>query len=71
MESNERKTALEVWQGLEKEYQIKSLSNSIYLKQKYSCFKFEENKSIDENLDVFLKLISDLGSLNIHFTDED
>lgn len=31
----------------------------------------DENKSIEENLDKFLKLVDDLASLNINVSDED
>lgn len=41
------------------------------MKQKFSCFKFEENKTIDENLDGFLKLLSDLANININISEED
>ena len=30
-----------------------------------------ESKSIEENLDMFLKLVHDLASLNIYVADED
>lgn len=53
------KTALVVWKALEREYKTKSLPNRICLKHKFSCFKFEEHKTIEENLDMFLKLVAD------------
>ena len=37
----------------------------------FASFKMEEHKSIEENLDVFLKLVDDLASLNINVSDED
>ncbi|KAG7559229.1 Ribonuclease H-like superfamily [Arabidopsis thaliana x Arabidopsis arenosa] len=64
-------TALGVWRALERDYQSKSLPNRIYLKQRFSCFKFEENKSIEENLDIFLKLVDDFASLTINISNED
>ena len=51
-------TALGMWKSLEKLYQLKSLPNMIYLKKQFSCYKMEEDKSIEENVDIFLKLIA-------------
>ena len=64
-------TALGMWKALEQDYQTKSLPNRIYLKQSFASFKMEEWKSIEENLDTFLKLIADLASLKIVVSDED
>ena len=43
----------------------------IYQKQIFASFKMEERKSIEENLDTFLKLIADLTSLKIVVSHED
>ncbi|CAA7021882.1 unnamed protein product [Microthlaspi erraticum] len=64
-------TALGVWKALEKDYQTKTLPNRIYLKQRFASFKMEEHKSVEDNLDVFLRLVDDLASLNINVSDED
>ena len=64
-------TALGMWKSLEKMYQLKSLPNRIYLKEQFYCYKMEEDKSIEENVDIFLKLIADLESLKVTVTDED
>ncbi|KAL0733932.1 hypothetical protein Bca4012_010142 [Brassica carinata] len=64
-------TALAMWKALEAEYQTKTLPNHIYMKQKYAGFRMEEHKSIEENLDVFLKLVADLASLDIKISEED
>ncbi|CAA7029322.1 unnamed protein product [Microthlaspi erraticum] len=63
-------TAQGMWKALESDYQTKSLPNRIYLKQIFASYKMEEGKSIEENLDSFLKLIADLASLNIKISDE-
>ena len=65
------KTALDMWKALERSYQTKSLPNQIYMKQRFYCFKMEENKSLDENMDVFLKLVSDLASVQVNISEED
>ena len=64
-------TALGMWKALEKNYQTKSLPNRIYLKKQFSCYKMEEDKTIEENVDIFLKLIADLESLKVTISDED
>lgn len=63
-------TALGMWKALKRDYQTKTLPNRIYLKQQFASFKMEESKSIEENMDCFLKLIADLSSLN-NVSDED
>lgn len=64
-------TALGMWRALERDYQTKSLPNRIYLKKKFSCFKMEEEKPMEENFDQFLKLFADLASIKIEISDED
>lgn len=64
-------TALGIWKALERDYQTKSLPNRIYLKQRFASFKMDDQKSIEQNLDMFLKLVNDLESLNIKISDED
>ncbi|KAL0756048.1 hypothetical protein Bca101_093716 [Brassica carinata] len=64
-------TTLGMWKALERDYQTKSLPNMIYLKKKFSCFKMEEEKPMEENFDQFLKLVADLASIKIDISDED
>lgn len=58
-------TAMGVWKALEADYETKTLPKRIYLKQRFANFKMSEQKTTEENLDVFLKLVDDLASLNI------
>ena len=53
-------SALGIWKALERDYQTKSLPNRIYLKQRFASYRKDEQKSIEQNLDVFLKLVNDL-----------
>ena len=64
-------TAYAMLKALERDYQTKTLPNRIYLKQQFASFKMDESKSVEENMDGFLKLIGDLASLNITISDED
>ena len=50
---------------------IKSLVNRLYLKQALHSFKMQDDKSIDEQLDVFNKLILDLENIDVSIDDED
>lgn len=61
--------ALGMWKALERDYQTKSLPNRIYLKKKFSCFRMEEDKAMEENFDSFLKLVADLASIKIDILD--
>ena len=60
-----------IWKRLEEIYMVKSFSNGIYLKQKLFGFKMHEGKSIDENIDEYIKLVLDLESLGVKIEDED
>lgn len=65
------KTALEMWTALESTYQIKSLPNRFYLKQRFYSYKMDEDKNLDKNIDAFTKLVSDLASLDVELSEED
>ena len=65
-------TTLRMVKPFERDYQSKSLPNFMYLKKKFSCFRMEENKPMEENFySSFLKLLADLASIKIYFSDED
>ncbi|XP_013700092.1 uncharacterized protein LOC106403857 [Brassica napus] len=65
-------TTLRMVKAFERDYQSKSLPNFMYLKKKFSCFRMEENKPMEENFySSFLKLLADLASIKIYFSDED
>lgn len=54
-----------MWKFLEKMYQFKFFLNMIYLEKQFFCYKMEEDKLIEENVDVFLKLVDDLESIKV------
>lgn len=64
-------TAAAMWNKLEQTFMTKSLPSRVYLKQKFYGFKMDEGKSVDENLNDFTKLLSDLCSLNVKIEEED
>ena len=63
------KTAAEMWLKLEQLFMSKALPTRIYLKQRFHSFKMDETKSIEENLDDFMKFVSDLENLEIEVDD--
>ena len=65
------KTAAAMWLKLEQLYMTKTLPSRIYLKQKFYSFKMDEGKTVDNNINDFTKLISDLESLEVEIDEED
>lgn len=63
-------TAADMWSMLNKLYTETSLPNRIYLQLRFYTFKMSESKSIDENVDDFLKLVADLNNLQVEVTEE-
>ena len=55
---------------LESLYMTKSLTNKIYLKTKLFWFKMQEDKSLEENLDEFNKVVIDLENIGEKIDDE-
>ena len=49
---SKEKTAVGIWSKLEDLYMTKSLVNHLYLKQALYSFKMQENKMVEEQLDV-------------------
>ena len=63
-------TSALIWTALERLYNSKTLPNRIHLQHKFYTFKMIESKSIDENIDDFLKLVSGLSSVNVSVLEE-
>ena len=68
---SKEKSAAAVWAKLESLYMTKSLVNRLTLKQALYSFRMTENKSVQEQLDVFNKLIQDLENIDVEISDED
>ena len=69
--ASKEKTVAGVWSKLEGLYMTKSLVNQLYRKQALYSFKMHEDKSIDEQLHTFNKLILDLEQIDVTVDDED
>lgn len=70
-EIKKEKTAAEIWNRLDTLYQAKTVPNRLFLKQRLFGFKMDEQKSLKDNKDEFLKLIQDLESISVEVDDED
>jgi len=57
------KTAAEAWATLDKLYLVKTLPNRVYLQLKVYNYRMQDSKTLEENIDEFLKMISDLSNL--------
>lgn len=65
------KSVCDMWNNLEQLYMTKALPNRIYLKQRFYGYKMDENKSIDESIDEFTKLHTDLENIEVKIDEED
>ena len=64
-------TAAGIWTKLESLYMTKSLANRLYVKQRLYSFKIVDERSIEEQLDMFNKIIDDLENIDVKLEDED
>ncbi|WZZ13990.1 hypothetical protein YC2023_107079 [Brassica napus] len=64
-------TAADMLRMLDKLFMAKSLPNRIYLKQRLYGYKMSESMTMEENVNDFFKLISDLENVKVTVPDED
>ena len=64
------KTAAEAWSLLDHLYMVKTLPNRVNLQLKVYNYRMEDSRSLEENVDEFLKMISDLNNLQIQVPNE-
>lgn len=63
-------TAAKTWLKLEKLYMAQALPNRVHSQLKFYTFKMQDTRTIDENIDDFLKVVSDLSNLSIEVPEE-
>ena len=63
-------TAAETWALLENLYMPKSLPNRVHAQLRLYSFKMEESRTVNDNIDDFLKIIGDLSNLSIEVPEE-
>src|SRR6516165_6372436 len=64
------KTAKEVWFKLDTLYMKKTLSNRLYLKEKFFTFKMAESIRSQDQINEFVKLCNNLKNIQIKYDDE-
>lgn len=67
---HEAKSALEVWSKLDALYLTKSLTNKLYLKERFFGYKMDVNKDLEQNLDEYNKITLDLNNIGETVSDE-
>ena len=63
-------SAAEVWELLDRLYMAKILPNRVHAQLKVYSFRMQDSRTVDENVDDFLKLIADLNNLSIEIPEE-
>ncbi|KAL9439725.1 hypothetical protein AB3S75_025227 [Citrus x aurantiifolia] len=64
-------TAKELWEKLEKLYQTKSISNRLYLKERFHTLRMAEGTKISDHLSVLNGIVSELEAIGVKIKDED
>jgi len=67
---NHCKTAATLWELLNELYMETLLPNRIYAQLKFYSFRMMTSKTIDQNVDDFLRIVAELGSLDIKVAEE-
>lgn len=63
-------TTVELWKKLEIMYLKKSLTNKILLKERLFGYRMDPSKSLDDNLDEFVKIFLDVTNIGEKIDDE-
>ncbi|CAA7041690.1 unnamed protein product [Microthlaspi erraticum] len=63
-------TAADMWALLDRLYTESSLPNRIHLQMKFYTFKMKETMTVDQTVDDFLKIVAEMGNLEIEVSDE-
>ena len=63
--------AKELWKALEYKFMTKSIENRLYLKKRLFRFDYKKGISMNEHLNNFNKILTDLKNLDDHIDDED
>ncbi|KAL9459724.1 hypothetical protein AB3S75_003012 [Citrus x aurantiifolia] len=69
--SGSGKATKELWQKLEKLYQTKSISNRLYLKERFHTLRMTEGTKIFDHLSVLNGIVSELDAIGVKIEDGD
>lgn len=61
----------DLWAKLEELYMPKTLTNIIFLKERFFCFKMDAEKTLEENLDDFSTICTKLQNIGEEIKDQD
>lgn len=64
------KTTKELWEKLEEFYVSRSTPNKLFLLESFFSFKIDSSKDLDDNLDVFNKLVQDITNCGEKVSEE-
>ena len=64
-------TMKELWEKLEKLYQTKSISNRLYMKEKFHILRMTEDTKIFDHLSVLNGIVSKRQAIGVKIEDED
>lgn len=70
-EVSKEKMAEQIWVKLDNIYLHKSLHNRLYLKQKLFAYRMQEDKSIEDQLDKFSKIVDEINNIEVKVNNED
>ena len=60
-----------IWLKLESQYMSKSLTNKLLLNKKLYGLKMAEGSALDQHINVFNQILSDLNRVDVKFEEED
>lgn len=63
-------TSAFMWSTLDRFYLSKNLPNRIFVQSQFYTFKSDVSKSVDVNVDDFLKIVVEMSCMNLNVTDE-
>jgi len=64
-------SARQLWEILEKKYLTKSIESCLQLKRRFYLFQLKRGLSIDEHMNNYTKLLTDLINVDVKFEEED
>ena len=65
----DKESLVAIW--LKLEYMLKSLTNKLLLKKKLYSLKMAEGSVLDQHINVFNQIISDMNKVDVNFEEED
>ena len=67
----DEESSIAIWLKLESRYMSKSLTNKLLLNNKLYGLKMTEGSALDQHINVFNQIISDLNRVDVKFEEKD